>query len=199
MKKFTSICFGLFMLVSLSLTAQDETLFSRGSSVGGFFSLLTEVGTINKDTRTSIGGGAGVVIDNMFVGAYGLGSANYEDWIQGDDAFVDIAHGGFWIGYNYKTYKLLHLYSSAKIGWGAIGINPDIDFNRRGNIDGVFVVTPEVGVELNVARWFRIAGTVSYRVVNGVDSPEYSNNDFSGLNAGFTMRFGWFGRKKDSF
>ena len=196
MKSISPILLTLSLLVSsISLTGQDETLLSRGTSIGGFLGIITEVGSINGDVTPSMGAGVGLVVDNLFLGAYGQGSANYEGWLEGDDAYVDLAHGGLWIGYNYKTYKLLHLYSSAKVGWGAVDIDPDIDFDRRGRLDAVFVVTPEVGVELNVARWFRIAATLNYRVVSGVDTQGFDNNDFGGLNAGITMRFGWFGRK----
>ena len=146
-----------------------------------------------------MGGGIGMVIDNMFIGAYGLGSADYENWLRGDDSFVDLAHGGLWFGYNYKTYKLLHLFTSAKVGWGAINFDPDWDFNRRGEVDGVFVITPEVGVEVNVTRWFRLAGTLNYRIVNDVEQTGYTNSDFSGVNFGLTMRFGWFGRSRGSY
>ena len=199
MKNTLTFLFGLGLLISsFTLKAQDETLINSGTSVGGFFGIITEVGSINGTATPSMGGGVGLVLDNLFIGAYGLATANYEGYLQGDDANLDIAHGGLWLGYNYKTYKLVHLYSSAKVGWGAVDIDPDLDFNRRGSLDAVFVVTPEVGVELNVARWFRIAASLSYRVVSGVDAAGLSNNDFGGLNAGITMRFGWFGRKRNS-
>ena len=200
MKNFSSILLGLFFVfISLSVNGQEETLFSRGSSVGGFMGIITEVGSIDGETRTSIGGGVGLVIDNMFLGAYGIGSADYERWLQGDDSYIDIAHGGLWLGYNYKTYKLYHLYSSVKLGWGAVGIDTDREIFRNNDIDGIFVVTPEVGIELNVAKWFRLAGTLGYRIVDGVESDGFTNSDFSGVNLGITMRFGWFGRKRGDY
>ena len=201
MKKISSICFGMLLfLLSQSLLAQeDETLFSRGTSVGGFIATLTEVGNIHDETRSSVGGGIGLVVDNLFLGAYGLGSADYERWIQGDDSYIDMAHGGLWVGYNYKTYKLYHLYTSMKVGWGAIDIDTDRDIFRNGDVDGIFVLTPEVGIELNVARWFRIAGTLNYRIVDGVETESFSNSDFSGVNFGLTLRFGWFGRRRGEY
>jgi hypothetical protein len=83
------------------------------------------------------------------------------------------------------------------LGWGGIDIEIDDEgFTRN---DNIFVVTPEVGVEVNVFRWFKIAGTVGYRAVTGVNSISgQSNEDFSGMAGTLTFRFGGFGDWKRS-
>ena len=56
------------------------------------------------------------------------------------------------------------------------------------------MTTPEVGLELNVFSFFRIAATASYRWVNGVETlPTYTNDDLSSFGATLTLRFGGFG------
>ena len=43
--------------------------------------------------------------------------------------------------------------------------------------------SPELGVELNIFRWFKIAGTAGYRQVTGVNEAlGQTNEDFSGFN-----------------
>ena len=108
-----------------------------------------------------------------------------------------MAHGGFWLGYTYKSYKLIHIFASAKLGWCGI----DIEIYESGfrTDDNIFVVSPEIGVELNVFRWFKIAGTVGYRAVSGVNSiTGQSNKDFSGMAGTLTFRLGGFGDWKRS-
>ncbi len=186
----------LFLLTSASLFGQHETLFSRSRVIGGFGGPLLEFGNLKGEMSTSVGGGGGVIIDNFFIGAYGIGSArNLHYNIRNEEFRMDLAHGGIWLGYTPMTFKLVHPYTSARIGWGFAEIRDDpFVFDHGG--DAVFVFTPEVGVELNLTRFFRISGSVGYRFVNDVDQLDmFTNKDFSSFTGQLTFRFGWFGRK----
>ena len=123
-----------------------------------------------------------------------MGSFDIDDLTDNDEKIqMDLGHGGFWLGYTYRSHKLVHIFASTKLGWG--GIDIEIDEDNYSAVDNVFVITPELGVELNVFRWFKIAGTVGYRSVTGVDNIKAgkSNEDFSGLAGTLTFRFGGFG------
>mgnify|MGYP005847445833 FL=1 len=184
-------------LLSVLAIAQHETIFSNAKVVGGFGGPITEFGLGNGLT-TSYGGGGAVVIGGAFLGGYGLSSFNLNEVIR-NNTFdqIELAHGGFWVGYTYQPYKLVHLFSSAKVGWGAVNISTDSfdPFDQRS--DQVFVMTPELGLEVNVFKWFRVAGTVGYRWVNGTNGDgQYTDEDFSGAISTLTLRFGWFGNKR---
>lgn len=187
----------LAMLLVTGMSAQHETLFNRARVVGGFGAPLLEMG-INNNLNTSIGGGGGVVINNFFIGGYGMGSIDFEKLFDdGDVEVLDIGHGGFWLGATVLPYKVLHLYTSARIGWGAVNVDLNDNNQKYSDIDKIFVMTPEIGVELNLTRWFRVAGTAGYRWVNGTNETRgYTDEDFSGAVAAVTLRFGWFGRKR---
>lgn len=185
-----------FLLLVGSLSAQTETLFNRARVVGAFGGPISEFG-INNKLNTATGGGFGLVINNFFIGGYGVASVDYEELFNnGEVNVLNMSHGGFWLGSTFQPYRLLHLYGSARLGWGGV----DIDLNdntRYRDVDKIFVITPEVGVELNITKWMRLAGTVGYRYTTGLDeSIGYQDEDFSGLMAGVTLRFGWFGRGK---
>ncbi len=186
----------LSLAISLSVQAQHETLFNRARVVGGFGAPIIEWG-LGNDFNTSVGGGGGIVIENIFFGGYGLGSVDFDRLFEeGDIENLEIAHGGFWLGYTLSPYSVLHLYSPARIGWGALNIDVNDNNIRYSDLDKVFVLTPELGVELNVTRWFRVSGAVGYRWVNGVNENfGYQSDDFDGTVATLTMRFGWFGNR----
>ncbi|MEI6411802.1 MAG: hypothetical protein WCR52_20590, partial [Bacteroidota bacterium] len=108
---------------------------------------------------------------------------------------LTLGYGGLWIGYTYPSNKLLHLYTSVKIGGGSVAVTDFKDnFEAKDNwLNATFVAVPEAGLELNVARWMRIGGTIGYRFVNGFDGwGSYGKQDLNALTYGFTLRFGWF-------
>ena len=184
----------LLSIMGLTAFAQHETLFGRARVVGGFGGPLIEWG-LSNDLNTSVGGGGGVVIDNFFLGGYGLGSIDYENLFDnGDVDQLDIGHGGFWLGFNVPSHKLIHFYGSTRIGWGAIDVRFDDPTQSYSDVDKIFVLTPEAGLELNITRWFRASGTVGYRWVDGVSANSaFGQDEFNGWVAGLTLRFGWFG------
>ena len=186
-----------FSLLGTCAFAQEETLFGNAAFVGGFGAPIFEFG-LGGDPRHSAGLGGGVVVDGFFFGAYGLAGLDLKELTNeaGDVEQLDIAHGGFWLGYTYAPHKVIHPYVSARIGWGAVNIRLDDPFQTYEDVDKIFAFTPELGAELNITRWFRVAGTGGYRVISGVrENSGYSNGDFSGWTAAVTLRFGSFGRR----
>lgn len=193
MKK-TALIFTL-CLMALAVQAQHETLFNKARVVGGFGGPIVEMG-LGNDMTTAVGGGGGLVINSFFFGGYGISNIDFNSLIEDEGIDrIELAHSGFWLGYSYPTHRLIHMYTSARLGWGAVDIDTSPNSNFPKDIDNVFVFTPELGLELNVARWFRITGTAGYRLVDGVNEArsDYRNSDFSGLTANVTFRFGWFG------
>jgi hypothetical protein len=190
--------FAVLLTSSIGLQAQHETLFNQARVVGAFGGPITEYG-LSNDLSTSVGGGGALVINSFFIGGYGLASVDFDQlYDEGDVDVLDIGHGGFWLGGTYQPHRLVHMYGSARLGWGAINIDLNGNTPYR-ELDKIFVATPEIGLELNVTRWFRLAGTVGYRYVTGVNEDRgLKGEDFSGAMAGVTLRFGWFGRRRSN-
>ncbi len=189
----------LSLLLSGSLTAQHETLFDDFTSFGAFGGPIIEVSAINGDIGADVGGGGALILDDMFIGGYGMGTDHPDISIQQEidgeieDVFYNIKfkHGGLWFGYTPKQFKMGHLYTSLKVGWGKAQLR-----NERFDTptDRIFVLTPEAGVELNLTEWFKIGLTGGYRWVNGISRlPTLDDNDFSSPTGTITFRFGGFG------
>ena len=172
----------------------DATLANTTGRNGFFFSPIVEYSNLNKDWNTSVGGGFGFIAGDFFIGAYGLGMAD-DNLLDSDFETLKMGHGGFWVGYVTPQKSALHLFTSVKAGWGAVNINVDDDFSSD---DAFFAFTPEAGLEVNVFRWFRIAGTVGYRFMNGLDnSPLYNRDELEGMTGTITFRIGGFGRERN--
>jgi len=198
--------FLLFLsITALDLFAQgDETIFSHVNRIGGFGAPIFEFSPIknNDDINSTVGGGGGIILGDFFFGGYGIGDFEFSrrnDGLNRREA-IDFNHRGFWLGYTPAQHKAVHPYLSLRLGWGdidfkAVEINdPSQVIINQPNADNIFVLTPEIGFELNIFHFFRLAATGSYRYVSGVSKLEgYDNNDFSAFGGVLTLRFGGFG------
>lgn len=195
MKRMILIFSFIFMMIPLF--GQHESLFGRTRVVGAFAAPLVEMGFRNQ-LNTSVGGGAGLVINSVFIGAYGMGSTNFDRLLNtGEVEQIDIGHGGFWLGFTISPQSLIHIYGSGRIGWGAVNVRLDDPFLRYDDLDKIFVATPEIGLELNITKWLRGFGSIGYRYVDGVsENRGYTNEDFSGTVLGVGVRIGWFGDRR---
>ncbi|MFO7722315.1 MAG: hypothetical protein R6V49_03735 [Bacteroidales bacterium] len=221
MKKSILFLFaGLLMPICLNAQEREEPrfLFSEGNLfLSGFGGPLAEFTLIGNDfALCNGGGGAFLVNQTFFFGGYGMGlsTSHYRDDMKDitgiDHPKLYFNHSGLWLGYIHNHFKPIHPALSVKLGGGEISLT-DIyfhttPFDERKGVDKVFVVTPQIEVEMNFTPWMKMNVGAGYRFVSGVDrlyqvtghDPEmyYNAGDFSTpfLNLGFY--FGWFNQSK---
>jgi hypothetical protein len=160
--------------------------------ISGFGGPTMSYSTIKGEFAFMMGGGGGIIINNLFLGGYGEGLSNKinigNDYSLRD---LDFGHGGFWVGYELSPKSIIHPVISSRIGWGNIS-----GYNTTENkffADNVFVVIPTVSAEINFTRFFKINVGAEYRQtlnVNNISS--LSNKDFSSLGVYMNFVFGWF-------
>ncbi len=187
-----SLLFSAVLFVTFSLQAQrHQTLFGDLDVVGAFGAPIVEISTINNQSLSDVGGGGALILEDFFLGGYGLGNDFANVDVAGEFYDIRFRHRGFWLGYVPKSYKVAHLYGSARIGWGKTDLRQD---KQTFFSDRVFVMTPELGVEFNVFEFFKLAVSGGYRWVNGVDQlpNALDNKSFSSPVGTFTFRFGGF-------
>jgi len=176
--------------------AQEETLFDDFDVVGAFGGPILEVGEINGEVGTDVGGGGALIFRNFFFGGYGLGTDYPRVKLDEQDYRLELKHGGLWFGYVPRPNKAIHFYYSTRVGWGVTDIEGEGPARES---DRIFVLTPEAGFELNMTSWFRVAFTGGFRWVNGVTKlePFFDNDDFSSPIGMITFRFGGFADTSD--
>ncbi len=189
MKK--SLLLALGLIAGLAVQAQQETLFDDLDVRGAFGGPIVEIGNIVGETTGMVGGGGALILNNMFIGGYGIGTKS-PDYVNDSKNYnVHFRHGGFWLGYTSKSYKAIHFYTSARIGWGKARLR---DNDETVYSDRIFALTPELGLELNLTSFFRLAITGGYRWINGINRiPGADNMDFSSPIGTLTFSFGGFG------
>lgn len=171
-------------------TAQQETLFSNVTDISGFGGPFIEVSSINGQVGGDVGGGGALILDNFFIGGYGQGTDHANVELDNIDWKINFNHGGLWFGYVHKDYKLIHLFSTLRLGWGKVKLSAEDLENQE---DRIFSVIPELGIEVNLTSFFRLGVTGGYRMVSGVTTIDgIDNNDINSFVGILTFRFGGF-------
>ena len=194
----TSSLLAAILLLASGLFAQEkhQTLFGNARIVGGFGGPIFEYGLLNGQFGTRAGGGGGLVVGDFFIGGFGMGTSDFAEVDLDPQIYtIDLGYGGFWLGYTPLTRKVIHPFGSLKVGWGTASLEYQKDDDWiTGYEENIFSLTPEVGLELNIFRWFRISATGGYRFVNGADGlPDLDSRDFRSFIGTLTLRFGGFG------
>lgn len=194
------IIIGILMYATSLFAQKDETLFDGVNRTGAWGAPIFEILDPGSDIQTTNGGGGGLVLNDFFLGGYGMGTAraSVTPRDEGLREQVNFKHGGFWLGYTPLQHKVIHPYASARVGWGKAKYsatdNTTSQLVEEGE-DSIFAITPEAGVEVNIFSFFRVAATASYRHVNGFRGLSYlQDEDLSGFGATLTLRIGGFGK-----
>lgn len=199
MKKILLLTLLWLGFCQLGISQKEETLGNTARVKGGFGGPYFLFSQADGRSGGGAGGGGAFIINDFFIGGFGQGETFGRRRYNNRNYDLALGGGGFWLGYAYPSHKLFHLYTSMKIGWGAAALNrvDDNPFNDNDITDGVFLLIPEIGAEVNLLHWFRLAFTGGFRFVGGVDSlPGYSTTDFNSPTLAITLRFGAFGYGK---
>ena len=190
--------FLLFVIITLPVFAQEQTLIGAGEiENGGFGGPAVKVTIINGETAVLIGGRGGWIINHTFVlggAGYGLATNVHAKKTDSIHQFIHMGYGGLDLEYIASSNDLIHFSLELLIGGGSIGFkdeNEDIFDNHR-TTESFFVLEPSAHANLNVTHFFRIAGGISYRYINGLESPLSTNTGLSGLSVVLSLKFGKF-------
>ncbi len=212
-------------IVNAQQTVEPEYLIDlKKVKLSGFGNTHSEFSVMDGEYAYSSGSGGAFLFDyKYFLGIYNQDiqskhlrediypTEHNPDTNPMDPKFVcnriRFHHGGIWMGYIHKPNNLWHLGTNLRLGTGKIGLfDKDLEFSAfdEHHSDWVAVVTPEMDIELNIARWFKIGMSLGYRQVIGVDKDLYTNIDgeskrlfesgqFSSPVASIKLHFGSFG------
>ena len=162
----------LFYLGCINVGAQHQTLFNEVHSISGFGGVITTFPSVNGSMMPMTGGGGGVIVNQRFyIGGYGMGSStDFSEVTNGESYEVDFGHGGFMTGFILWPDRLVHLTLSSRLGWGSIEIANESQNGLSLSDDAVFLINPEIGMEVNVTSWFKINAALGYQLTTGVDN-----------------------------
>jgi len=194
MKKLIFLFLGISLLIGLKAQEEEDeiqTLFGGEEiRISGFGGPLMNFSILDDKFAHIMGGGGGVLINDFFFGGYGVGLTNSIRF-QDSSNELGFGHGGFWLGYNFMTKKVVHPSIHMQIGWGKISERlPSGGHATRE--DNIFVIIPTLELEMNVTRYFKISAGANYLFIAFVEEEGYSESDFMSPGAFLAFKFGWF-------
>ncbi|NJN77957.1 MAG: hypothetical protein HC803_06175 [Saprospiraceae bacterium] len=193
MKKVIGIILTI-VCVGVSAFAQENQRFSNPSNpikhnmIGSFGGPILISSPLNNNFNLGIGGGGGIVINDFYIGVFGIGQTFQNSLMEvtQETKQVNLGYGGLWLGYSfYNDYKL-HPFVSLRSGLGSLALhnNQDLSLMRQNMV----VLTPEMGLEFNVTDKFRIASTVGYRWLSSFDERKLPKENYSGITLNLALR-----------
>lgn len=175
--------------------AEIETLFQKPSKIRGYIAPLANTTTIDGEIAYMTGVNVAAIFNDQYVlGFYRVDLennifSNNDNYIGAD---INFDHKGIWLGYIFMPKKKLHFNINVQAGKGYIDLYDDVQ-NNWVDDDFIFVLTPSLEAEFNIAKFLRVGIGANYQFSMDVDRfNDYNNNDFSGPGAFISFRFGWF-------
>jgi hypothetical protein len=207
-----SICAALS---ALALQAQDETnqpqiqtIFSQTSPIGWWVGPEFAYTTFDKKDVGLAGISGGIIINHNFsIGLAGIGimtnnNLKFSGVNDTADVYLYGGYGGLIVEYRINPVQPVNIAFPLLIGGGGAAFstwgpnhwnNSNSDPNDgMYNWDSFFVLEPGVIVGINLLKFMRLDGGVTYRFVQGLSLPNTSSDLMNGFNAKLSLKFGRF-------
>lgn len=177
---------GLVFCTQVFAQKEETILGSRGLGLtggwGGWTSAITKFG---DDYSLMTGGFGGAEFGKMLlVGGGGYSIVSDVKFDQLTPQKFSMSYGGLLLGAGFSNWRAVHPTFSVMGGGGSIALAGE------GN-DHIFVVQPQLGIELNVTRWFHLGLEGGYRFVTDTGLPSLSDSQLSAPFAEVRLKFGW--------
>lgn len=201
MKKTMIVIIAVIMVMSVSLSAREEIeTLSRGHRGGGFFGgPVMKITKIDGETGVLVGGRLGWNFNRVFsIGLAGYGWVHDYGWDHHHGSFFDnwdgpqMGYGGLYLEGIIGSNKVIHLTAGVLLGAGGVTGDWFDDHHWWDKADAFFVAEPEINLEVNVTKYFRVGIGASYRFITGVNHHRLTNDDLSGMAGTLTFKFGKF-------
>lgn len=202
------IVFPLYSQENSKEGPKEQTLFESGSyKSGGYGAPEVKFTNVNDKFGVLVGGRGAWILNSTFaIGGAGYGlvtSHSISDYFTREDtvAYLRTGYGGLYLSYINSSSELVHFTINTLIGAGGASYTSSIsdllnDNNRHDSkvyeSSAYFIFEPQLGMEINVVKVFRIELTAGYRFISGLELSRTKSSDLSGFSGGIAFKFGSF-------
>jgi hypothetical protein len=177
----------------------NKTLLSGKLHNGGYGAPVVKVTSLAGQAGVLVGGrGAWVIGHSFTLGGAGYGlptrvEAPEEARGSATKTALALGYGGFQVGYIFLPREIVHFSGALLIGGGGVAVLDRSQAEWQAmHSAAVFVLEPEVAVEVNITPLIRGSVLFSYRYMGDSTIPGLSASALSGPSAGAMLAFGSF-------
>lgn len=180
----------------------DRTVFDSKTRHGGYGAPETKITTMTGDAAVLVGGQGGWIINRHFIiggAGYGLASRHTPDMqLQRPTGAsrIELGYGGPRVAYVFQPASLVHLTVGVLVGAGALTIATRAPANDDGfdhhDSAGFFALEPQAEMDINLAKFVRLALGGSYRYLGSSGKPGLAASDLSGPAGSIAIKLGVF-------
>ncbi|HLZ10304.1 MAG TPA: hypothetical protein VKT80_17075 [Chloroflexota bacterium] len=177
----------------------DRVLLAGKVDHGGYGAPHVKVTSVAGQAGLLVGGeGAWIIGHSLFLGGGGYGlatSADAPDLARSPQgtSTLTLGYGGFRIGYVVAPHDLVHFSGALLVGGGGVSVIEHVgNDSRTYRSASMFIVEPELRVEVNITKMLRGGIDASYRYMADSGIVGLSSSKISGPAAGALLAFGWF-------
>lgn len=189
-------------------SSQIQTIFSQTSPVGWWVGPEFSYTMIDSKGAGLAGLSGGIIINHNFsIGLQGTGiltnnNLKFSGINDTADVYLYGGYGGLILEYRINPVQPVNIAFPLLIGGGGAAFstwgptswnNSHSDPNdSEYTWDSYFVIEPGVLVGINLLKFMRIDGGITYRLVQGLKLPETKTTIMNGFNAKLSLKFGRF-------
>ena len=171
--------------------------WSKENNITGYGYPEVEFTTVNNNFAVVVGGGGGMLIRrSVHLGIFGRGISSKPLLNEGE--YISGGWGGVQLGYTPDIESILHLNFVVDLGYGGFAVKDNKALDKKGKKKTLerlrgFVITPKLGVEINITSFFILNLGVGYRFFETDDKKEKLKDiKLSGMSGFVALKFGKF-------
>ncbi len=187
----------IFAEDNLNSRYEPNTLFdNKDLSLGGYGGPIFQGIYMNNQVCYISGGEGGMIINHQFI-IGGEGKGVVTPLNSTNNSRIYMGWGGLLLGYIYAPENVIHPYIKTIIGAGGASEVTNGSYyshdNHNINMMSFFSLEGEIGAEINIIKWMRVAIFSGYHYIYGpVSFNGITDSNLYGFDFGVRFEFGKF-------
>lgn len=179
----------LLILAIAGLTVQAQ----KTKKVSGYGAAVADINNMAGRANLNVGAYGGVLLNHKWlIGAAG-NNTFLRKTINGNSQSFQYNNYGLYTEYHFSPEKPVHLVAGLMAGAGYLQAKQAAAGEKYSRVgDWHYLVTPNLGVSVNVTKFMRVHTRVSYNFAGDTKFNDLTSSDLRSLSGGVALVFGSF-------
>jgi hypothetical protein len=179
----------LLILAAASFSVQAQ----KTKKISGYGAATADINNMASRTNLNVGAYGGVLLNHKWlIGAAGSNTF-LRKTINGNSQSFQYHNYGLYTEYHLNPEKPVHLVAGLMAGAGYLQAKQAVAGDKYSRVgDWHYLITPNVGLSVNVTKFMRVHTRVSYHFAGDTKYSDLTSRDLRSLSGGVALVFGSF-------